>query len=245
MKKSPPLGSEFVVSMPTPLLAGYMCQSVLRAQCIRCWITSTHSDEHSTLALLATYSPKHQLCLVKNWATAPKRCRGLQRDPLSAATLPKTLPSEGAVVATRLEVADQAAAPSLCNELGAVLWHGLWPRTNKVGREQLQAAGSSRFLVVRLCLLADDWWERALHARVGGTTRRRGSTTPCMASIGCRMPVLGQTRIAAAFRSPREARCQTLHRSSLAVWLRYTFTVGKTPISIRNPPSWRCSVTVQ
>ena len=36
----------------------------------------------------------------------------------------------GAVVVTGVDGAHQAASPGLCDELGAVLWHCLWPRTH-------------------------------------------------------------------------------------------------------------------
>ena len=61
---------------------------------------------------------------------------------------------------------------------------------------RIQAAGCSCFMVVRLCLLAHAWYDTALHASVG--------------MRGLNWPVQGQIRIAAAFRSPREALCQRL-----------------------------------
>ena len=142
---------------------------------------------------------------------------GRQRPP------PKALLLEGPDVVTEVDVAHQTAprAPTMssersCGKVPGPRTHSGWTRSDCLLKFMPWIV---RFLLVRLCLLADAQSDTALHANVGGTTTRRWSTTACMARIGRRMPVQGQTRIAATFRSFLEVRCQRLHRSALAVWI--------------------------
>ena len=106
---------------------------------------------------------------------------------MTAAIPPTTLPSEDAVVVTGVDVALQAAAPGLCNKLGAVLWHGPWPRTLSGGTRNGCPLNSGRGLFPlpgcdggSSCRRLEGY--SAARQRCS-TTRRRWSTMPCKAGL--------------------------------------------------------------